>query len=110
MSDNKEVNVSKIVINDRSVVYNNWEDFWKDTCKNDFGINVPIRFFWSGDEELNIQLMSIHIAKFDTRSIIECIINNVSREDFINYTSTYKLFFNQYYDTHIVKTIEDYQD
>lgn len=108
MTDNQNINIPKTIINERSVVYNSWTDFWNDMCHEQFGINVPIRFFWSGDSDLDLQLMSIHVAQLEQRSIVECIINNVSRQQFSEYTSKYKKFFNEKYDKELVKTLEDY--
>lgn len=108
MTDKHNTNIPKTIINERSVVYNSWEDFWNDICHEKFGINIPVRFFWSGDSDLDLQLMSVHVAKLDTRNIIECIINNVTREQFQLFTRNYKDFFNENYDKELVKTLEDY--
>ena len=105
MSEN---NISKIVINEWSVVYNSWDDFWCDVCEGQFGINIPVRFFWSGDKDLDVELMSVHVAKLGSKKIVECIINNVSQEMFYEYSSKYKDFFITNYDKDLVKTLEDY--
>ena len=108
MSENMIPEISKIIINDKSVVYNTWADFWEDVCKNKFGINVPVRFFWSGDVELEVEIMSTHVAMLDKRTIVECIINNISKEKFDQYTNQYKEFFINNFETEVVKTLEDY--
>lgn len=108
MSENTLPEIPKVIINDKSVVYNSWEDFWNDVCKDKFGINVPVRFFWSGDTDLEVEIMSTHVAMLDKRIIVECIINNVSKEKFDHYTRQYKDFFINNYETEVVKTLEDY--
>lgn len=108
MEENKQKEIPKTVINERSIVYEKWEDFWIDNFSDNFENNIPVRFFWSGDEELEIALMSVHVARLEKKSIVECIINNVPREQFNKYVNEYKDFYIKNYDTHIVKTIEDY--
>ena len=83
-------NISKISINDRSVVYNTWQDFWDDVCEGQLDKNIPVRFFWSGDADLNINMMSVHVCQIETRSLIECIINDVSLDQFKKHTQNYK--------------------
>ena len=108
MEKENNKNINKMSINDRSVVYNCWQYFWDDVCEAKLDKNIPVRFFWSGDDDLNIRMMSVHVCQIESRSLIECIINDVSRDEFNKHIQNYKSLILNSFEEHFVKTIEDY--
>lgn len=108
MEENEQTQITKTLISDRSIVYNSWEDFWNDMCKDKLSTNVPIRFFWSGDADLDIKMMSVHVALLEKRTIIECIINNIGKKEFKEHVNCYKHTLLNNFDKEFVKTLEDY--
>lgn len=99
--------ISKTAINEYSVVYENWQDFWDDVCLEKEGTNIPVRFFWSGDKDLELELMSVHVAYLATKKVVECIIKNVSKEDYDEKVRMFKDYFFANFEKIMISDAED---